>query len=54
MKLDAKTVARLVLPEGKTDAIFFDDDLPDSESGYAPAVAALGLRSIERAGVRGG
>jgi integrase len=27
MRLDAKTIARLALPEGKTDAIFFDDDL---------------------------
>ena len=28
MKLDAKTVAELALPAGKTDAIFFDDELP--------------------------
>jgi integrase len=28
MKLDAKTVSRLALPEGKADAIHFDDALP--------------------------
>jgi integrase len=27
MRLDAKTVARIKLPDGKADAIFFDDDL---------------------------
>lgn len=27
MKLDSKTVARLALPDGKADAIFFDEDL---------------------------
>jgi hypothetical protein len=28
VKLDAKTIAALTLPAGKTDAIFFDDELP--------------------------
>jgi integrase len=28
MKLDAKAVARVALPDGKADAIFFDDNLP--------------------------
>jgi integrase len=28
MKIDAKTVTRLALPEGKADAIYFDDVLP--------------------------
>ena len=28
MKLTAKAVAALILPAGKTDAIFFDDDMP--------------------------
>src|SRR5437016_7966384 len=28
MKITAKTVAGLELPEDKTDAIFFDDDMP--------------------------
>jgi integrase len=28
MKLDNRTIARLALPDGKQDAIFFDDDLP--------------------------
>jgi hypothetical protein len=28
MKLDAKTIATLILSGGKTDAIWFDDTLP--------------------------
>src|SRR5260370_40944843 len=28
MKLDAKAIARLALPAGKTDAIYFDRDMP--------------------------
>ena len=37
MKLDAKTVARLVLPPGKADVITFDGAL----SGFAGCVVAV-------------
>jgi integrase len=41
MKLDAKTVASLTLPDGKPDVIFFDDEL----SGFGIRVRAGGHRS---------
>ena len=42
MKLDAKTVADLTLADGKTDQIFFDDDLP----GFGFRVRVGGRRSF--------
>ena len=41
MKLTSQTVARLTLPAGKSDAIFFDDDLP----GFGLRIRAGGKRS---------
>ena len=50
MKLDAKTIATLILSGGKTDAIWFDDTLPGFGYRCAPAPAvsccARGWRSI--------
>ena len=40
MKLDAKTVAKLALPDGKRDAIYFDDDL----AGFGLRLRASGAR----------
>jgi integrase len=40
MKLTAKTLARLALPAGKTDSIFFDDELP----GFGLRLRASGDR----------
>jgi integrase len=42
VKLDAKTAAELTLPIGRTDAIFFDDDLP----GFGFRIRAGGKRSF--------
>ena len=42
MKLDAQTVADLTLPAGKTDQIFFDDDLP----GFGFRIRAGGRRTF--------
>jgi Arm domain-containing DNA-binding protein len=41
VRLDARTVADAVLPTGKSDAIFFDDDLP----GFGLRLRAGGNRS---------
>ena len=40
IKLDAKTIAKLALPEGKLDAIYFDDDL----GGFGLRLRASGDR----------
>ena len=40
MKLDAKTVAKLALPDGKRDTIYFDDDL----TGFGLRLRASGAR----------
>ena len=42
MKLNAKTVAELALSDGKTDQIFFDEDLP----GFGFRIRAGGRRSF--------
>jgi integrase len=42
VKLDAQTVADLTLPAGKTDQIFFDDDLP----GFGFRIRAGGRRTF--------
>jgi hypothetical protein len=42
MKLTATTVRTLKVPEGKSDAIFFDDDLP----GFGLRLRAEGSRTF--------
>ena len=40
MKLDERAIARLPLPHGKTDVIYFDDDL----AGFGLRLRASGRR----------
>jgi hypothetical protein len=42
MKLAQANVARLKLPEGKSDHLEFDDEIPGLASGCALAVSARG------------
>jgi hypothetical protein len=48
MKLTQKTVAGLVLPDGKAEAIFFDDDIAASASACAPADREHGSSNTSR------
>jgi hypothetical protein len=44
MKMDAKAIARLMLPAGKRDAIYFDRDLP----GFGLRLRASGDGQVRR------
>jgi hypothetical protein len=52
MKLTTATIRALALPEGKSEAIFFDDKLPGLGIGCAAAVAPPGSINTKSAAVK--